>query len=107
MAFDAAERNGLEVCDEHDRLADEVLGLIPVLDAGYDRTLLIAERNRLLTMVDAIRKLEKKFSGTDLGDELKAIIKNHVHTRPLTLKALGITSPHIAETEEPEEEEEE
>ena len=70
-------------------------------------TKLIAERNRLLTMVDAIRKLEKKFSGTDLGDELKSVIKNHVHTRPLTLKALGITSPHIAETEEPEEEDEE
>jgi hypothetical protein len=70
-------------------------------------TKLIAERNRLLTMVDAIRKLEKKFNGTDLGDELKSVIKNHVHTRPLTLKALGITSPHIAETEEPEEEDEE
>ena len=47
------------------------------------------------------------FNGTDLGDELKSVIKNHVHTRPLTLKALGITSPHIAETEEPEEEDEE
>ena len=70
-------------------------------------TKLIAERNRLLTMVDAIRKLEKKFSGTDLGDELKAIIKNHVHTRPLTLKALGITCTHVVETEEPEEEDEE
>jgi len=70
-------------------------------------TKLIAERNRLLTMIDAIRNLEKKFKDTDFGDELKAIIKNHVHTRPLTLKALGITSPHIAETEEPEEEDEE
>ena len=70
-------------------------------------TKLIAERNRLLTMVDAIRKLEKKFSGTDLGDELKAIIKSHVHTKPYTLKALGITSTHVVETEEPKEEDEE
>ena len=70
-------------------------------------TKLIAERNRLLTMVEAIRKMEKKFSGTDLGDELKSVIKNHVHTRPLTLKALGITSTHVVETEEPEEEDEE
>lgn len=58
-------------------------------------------------MVEAIRKMEKKFKGTDIGDQLKAIIKNHVHTKPYTLKALGITSPHVAETEEPEEEDEE
>ena len=70
-------------------------------------TKLIAERNRLLTMVEAICKLEKKFKGTDLGDELKAIIKNHVHTKPYTLKALGISSPDVVATEEPEEEDEE
>jgi len=70
-------------------------------------TKLIAERNRLLTMVEAIRKMEKKFKGTDIGDQLKAIIKSHVHTKPYTLKALGITSTHVVETEEPEEEDEE
>ena len=48
-------------------------------------TKLIAERNRLLTMVEAIRKMEKKFKGTDICD----------------------TSTHVVETEEPEEEDEE
>lgn len=67
---------------------------------------LIAERNRLLAMVEAVNKMAKKYKDMkDISDQLKAITKNHAHTKPYTLKALGITSP--IETEEPEEEDEE
>ena len=70
-------------------------------------TKLIAERNRFITVVEAISKMAKKYKDMkDLHNQLSGIIKNYTHTQPLTLRALGITSPDVVATEEPEEEDE-
>lgn len=70
-------------------------------------TKLIAERNRFITLVEAISKMAKKYKDMkDLHNQLSGIIKNYTHTQPLTLRALGITSPDVVATEEPEEEDE-
>lgn len=71
-------------------------------------TKLIAERNRFITVVEAISKMAKKYKDMkDLNNQLSGIIKNYTHIQPLTLRALGITSPDVVATEEPEEENEE
>ena len=71
-------------------------------------TKLIAERNRFITVVEAISKMAKKYKDMkDLHNQLSGIIKNYTHTQPLTLRALGITSPDVVATKEPEEEDEE
>ena len=70
-------------------------------------TKLIAERNRFITVIEAISKMAKKYKDMeDLRDQLNGIIKNYTRTQPYTLKSLGITSPDVVATEEPEEEDE-
>lgn len=71
-------------------------------------TKLIAERNKFITVVEAISKLANKYKDMkDLRDQLNGIIKNYNRTQPYTYKSLGISDPHDVEMEETEEEDEE
>jgi len=69
-------------------------------------TRLIAERNRVLSMVDGVRRLANKYRDMkDLYSQLYAIIRNSVSLKPYRLSDLGITSTDIADMEDMDDDE--
>lgn len=67
-------------------------------------TRLIAERNRVLALVDGVKRMAGRYREMkELYSQLYGIIKNSVSLKPYTLSDLGIKSPDVEDMDDMDE----